>query len=72
MTQTQFFKDMADTRNPGQAYAMAYGYLKAWLELECRLTNNGQISRAEVLAKIAYVDAAIQTALELQHPGVGN
>lgn len=72
MTETQFFKDMADTRDSGQAYAMAFGYLTGWLKLECKLTNNGQISRAEVLAKIDYIDAAIQTALELQRPGVGN
>lgn len=72
MTQSFFFKDMSETRDSGQAYAMAYGYLKGWLQLECKKTNNGQISRAEVLAKLDYIDAAIQTALELQHPGFGN
>lgn len=72
MTQSSFLKDMSETYDPGQAYAMAYGYLKGWLQLECKLTNNGQISRAEVLAKLDYIDSAIHIALELQHPGVGN
>lgn len=60
MTTNSFIQDMTTCRDGGSVYAMAYGYLSGWLDLECKKTSNGQVSRALIEAKLEFVDEAIK------------
>lgn len=71
MAKNYFIREMDNVNDTGDIYALAYGYLVGFLEVECKRTNNGQISKALVEAKLAFLTDAIQLGYDALNPGRG-
>lgn len=72
MANNTFIQEMSKVQESGDIYTLAYGYLHGWLSLECKKTSNGQVSRALIEAKIAFIDEAIELGWDSLNPGRGN
>lgn len=71
MPNNTFIQEMSKVEESADIYALAYGYLTGWLSLECKKSSNGQISRALVEAKLAFIDEAIELGWDSLNPGRG-
>lgn len=71
MPKNTFIQEMSKVRDSGDIYALAYGYLYGWLELECKRTNNGQVSAAQISAKLEFIEQAIELGRDALNPGRG-
>lgn len=71
MSNSTFIQEMSKVNDSGDIYALAYGYLSGWLDVECKKTSNGQVSRALIEAKLEFIDEAIKLGYDYLNPGRG-
>lgn len=71
MAKNTFIQEMSKVTDSGDIYALAYGYLTGWLEVESKRTNNGQVSAAQIQAKLEFIDGAMELGWDSLNPGRG-